>query len=315
MNERKIKKIRSLSSEPSDLYRALRKKIMDLERKLFLQEKDLNVALETLNSLSSRLKKLISQAHQSLKFTQTVQKKLVPTEIPSIPDFEFSKKFIPGSSQGGNYHNIFEQKDPFCFGIVLAESTDYNTSALLLSLLLRFSGALHSKEDSYPLYIGQLFIREMTPLIQDYNETHFFYAKVDRRSFEMRYIQMGRSVGFVQKQKKNELIFLKSSLNPLQKKNFNRKDLKEKKIFLDAKDRLIFCTQGLLKVENKKGEEFGLKRLRASILEAPRTGVHELRNKILFDLNEFSQGEKPSHDLTILACEIKDRVIKLAQEE
>ena len=285
------------------------------------RKESLKASLKSLNAVIEKLDKLIPEAYEILDVTRDIQKQKVPTESSVTPDFEFSMKFIPGSSQGGNYHNIIEQKDPFCFGMILAESTNYRTSAVFLSQIMQLGEALRSKDRSQPSYVGGVLTREIPPLLEPKDESHCFYAKVDRRSFEMSYINLGKVVALLQKEGKKSLISLSSTSGSIKKNlsNSSRKtrlpNLKEKKVFLDAKDRLIFCTQNLLKAKNERGESFGRKRLYKSILKAPKKNIHALRNQILFDSSQFSKNTPFSKDLTVLTCEIKERVIKLAKEE
>ena len=64
---------------------------------------------------------------------------------------------------------------------------------------------------------------------------------------------------------------------------------------------------------NPKGEIFGDDRLYKTILAAPRLGVHDMRNEILFQLERFTQNRDLPQDVTVVVCEVKDRVIKLAK--
>lgn len=288
------------------------KKQKSKSKKSFSKEKR---GLDSLDLAIQKMERLILKAQESLNTSRAIQKKMQPTEFSLTPDFEFSMKFIPGSNQGGNYHNIIEQKDPLCFGLMLAESTNYQTSAVFLSQILQLGEAIRSKERSRPLYIGKTLIKEIPPLLEDKDETHCFYAKVDRRSFEMTYVKLGNTVALLQKDSKKSLTALPSSFGPIKNQFSPLKNLKERKIFLDAKDRLILCTQSLLATENEKGENFGLKRLSQAILKSPKKNIHALRNQILFDLSQFAKNSLFSKDLTVLACEIKERVIKLAKEE
>jgi sigma-B regulation protein RsbU (phosphoserine phosphatase) len=73
---------------------------------------------------------------------------------------------------------------------------------------------------------------------------------------------------------------------------------------LGARDRLILCTEGV-------GESDLLLK---SILRAPRSGVHELRNEILFQAEQHSGKSEPVRDQTVIVTEVKDRVIKLAKK-
>jgi sigma-B regulation protein RsbU (phosphoserine phosphatase) len=51
-----------------------------------------------------------------------------------------------------------------------------------------------------------------------------------------------------------------------------------------------------------------------AIIRAPRSGVHEVRNEILFQAEQHSGKSEPVRDQTVIVTEIKDRVIKLAKK-
>jgi len=95
--------------------------------------------------------------------------------------------------------------------------------------------------------------------------------------------------------------------------NFPVGEIKSSNLSLNPRDRLIFCSEGVSKAQNPKGEAFGEERLAKAILAAPRLGVHDLRNEILYQVERFAAGKDIPQDATVVVCEVKDRVIKLAK--
>jgi serine phosphatase RsbU (regulator of sigma subunit) len=87
----------------------------------------------------------------------------------------------------------------------------------------------------------------------------------------------------------------------------------EQKVPLNPRDQLLFCTPGVLEARDAQGEQFGPERLYKAILSCPSRGVHELRNEILYKVQAFSGIIEPERDQTVVALEVKDRVIKLAK--
>jgi sigma-B regulation protein RsbU (phosphoserine phosphatase) len=64
---------------------------------------------------------------------------------------------------------------------------------------------------------------------------------------------------------------------------------------------------------NPTGESFGLDRLSQAVLKAPKSGVHEMRNEVLYQLEKFAESTEFSEDLTIVVTEVKERILKLAR--
>lgn len=293
------------------LMESLQNRIRELEQELGDREKDLGVFRDELARANSQLEKFIKQIASELKMASLIQKALVPTEFPNIPGFEFSTKFIPSPISGGDYFDIFEHEDKFRFGVVLASSSGYSMSALFLSVLLKMTGQLEARKGTSPDRILELMAQELVPNVSPGDAANVFYAVFDRRSFEMTYSGVGQMVGLVYSFATGKLQRMEWEPTPFTK-DFSL-SLKSSNLSLGARDRIILCSEGVVRALNPKDEMFGDDRLYKTILAAPRLGVHDMRNEILFQLERFVQGRDLPQDVTVVVCEVKDRVIKLAK--
>ena len=290
---------------------ALKARIRELEGELVDRERDLSVFREELGKANIQLERFITQINSELKLASTIQKALVPTEFPNIPGFEFSTKFVPSTVSGGDYFDIFEHEDRFRFGIVLASSSGYAMSALFLSVLLRMTGQLEARKGAPANQILELMGKELLPNIQGTEQASVFYAVIDRRGFDLTFAGVGRVIGLLysyQNQKVQKLEWT----TPAFSKDF-KGGIQATTLPLGARDRIILCTEGVVQALNPKGEEFGEERLFKAILAAPRLGVHDLRNEILYQVERFAAGRELPRDATVVVTEVKDRVIKLAK--
>jgi serine phosphatase RsbU (regulator of sigma subunit) len=82
-------------------------------------------------------------------------------------------------------------------------------------------------------------------------------------------------------------------------------------ISLDPRDKLILVSEGIVKALNEANEPYGEDRLFETILKNPRSGCHDLRNEIFFQVSKFADHREYIQDLTVLVMEVKDKVIKL----
>jgi sigma-B regulation protein RsbU (phosphoserine phosphatase) len=289
----------------------LEDRILELEAELADRNRDLAIFREELTRANSQLEKFIKQIGQELAIAGLIQKALVPTEFPNIPGFEFSTKFVPSTISGGDYFDIFEHEDKFRFGIVLANSSGYGMSALFLSVLLKMTGQLEARKGMAPNLILELMAKELIPNIQNADQANVFYGVFDRRSFDLTYSMAGRAIGLLMTHVDGKVHKLETATEPFH--GGFQGEFKNHSLNLNPRDRLILCSEGVLKVTNPKGEAFGEERLFRSVLAAPRQGVHELRNEVLYQVEKFMQGQPLPQDLTVIVTEVKDRVIKLAK--
>jgi sigma-B regulation protein RsbU (phosphoserine phosphatase) len=300
-----------MTEKDAALIEALQNRIRELEGELSERERDLGVFRDELARANAQLERFIKQISQELKMASLIQKALVPTEFPNIPGFEFSTKFVPSPISGGDYFDIFEHEDKFRFGIVLANSTGYSMSALFLSVLLKMTGQLEARKGTPPDRILSLMAHELVPAVQTTDQANVFYAVIDRRGFELTYCGAGRMVALLHSYANNKLQRLEWEAEPFG--HSFKSDLKSSTISLGPRDRVILCSEGTVRAMNAKGEVFGEERLYKAILAAPRLGVHDLRNEILYQIERFAQGKELPQDVTVVVTEVKDRVIKLAK--
>lgn len=290
----------------------LKDKIQELESELEQKETLIAKYHREMVKANERLESMMLTLSQELKIASQIQRALSPTEIPNIPGFEFSTKFVPGMKSGGDYFDIFELEDKMRFGIILASSSGYAMSALFLSVLIKLSGQIEARRGLEPNKVVGLLASELLPHIQNKDQASVFYGIVDRRSFELKYCSVGNIAAFLQNAGQDNSVVLEPSAAPLSR-DFSATPLTHS-LSLGPRDRILLCTEGCLEAINSKNEIFGKDRVGRCLSRAPRGSVHDLRNEILFQLEQFSGKSEPLRDQTVLAFEVKDRVIKLAKK-
>lgn len=284
-------------------------KIKFLEAQLADKERELIAFRMELNNINQELEKFISQITSELKLAAHIQKTLVPTEIPTIPGFEFSTKFIGSSLRGGDYFDIFELQDKMRFGILLAHSSGHGVASLFLSVLMKLTTQIEAKKGMEPNDVLKYMTKEIQAHLKGTEKTDVFYAVVDRRRYQLNYSRAGLVQGYVFKNIEDKLVRLDATQAAIGKES--KAQYKTESIGLDARDKLILTTHGIFEVPNKHGEKFGEERLVDIILDNSRSTCHDLRNEILFQLSRFSGTKEYPDDVSVLVMEVKDKVIKL----
>ncbi len=289
----------------------IQKKNELLQRSLSEKEQELQTYKNEISKLNVQLRDLISQIGQELKMSQLIQKTLVPTEIPNIPGFDFSTKFIASMVAGGDYFDLFEHDDKFRFGIVLSCASGYGMSALFLSVLMKLSAQIEARKATSPSESLAALIKELLPSVQDNDTVDVFYGVVDRRTFDLSYCLAGDLAVLHQNSSQSNVLQLKN-ISPEISKNFHG-ELKTKSISLSAKDRLVIGSKGIFQAQNPKGDIFGIKRLEDILFLKKNSSVHDVRNEILYQIEQWTNKSEPDRDQTLLVIEVKDRILKLAR--
>lgn len=288
-----------------------KERISELEHELAVKDAELHRYRLELTKANTALEKLITQVSNELKLAQNLQKLLSPTELPNVQGFDFSTKFLPGSRSGGDYFDIFEHEDKLKFGILISSATGYSLSSLLLSIIIKISSQIEARRGLEAHKVVALLAKEVVPNIQNEDRASLFYGVVDRRSYEMQYCSIGNIDGFLQVYGQESLVELLPT-GPSISKDYNTEP-QSKTIQLNPRDRIVIATEGLKMSQNSLGVNWGGHGLSEAILRAPKQGVHEMRNEILFSNEKYTGKTDPVRDQTLIVTEVKDRVIKLAK--
>ena len=281
----------------------LKKIVQDLETQVKTKSLEVMTYRQELQKFSQKLDSLMSQIAGDTQLLAQVQKVLVPTEMPRIPGFEFSRKFVFGSQSGGDYFDIFEHEDKFRFGVLVASSSGYAMSALFLSLILKVSHILEAKKGNAPEKVLQQMADELKVLAGPKDYTNAFYAVIDRRDYSFKFCSAGQIEAFYMSHDR-VVRHMKSEFSPFGQQ-FSAQ-LTSAQIELEPKSRVCIVTEGLLDI-------IGPDRVVKAMTNGVKAGVHELRNELLFQAQQVSKLQEPLRDQTVVVIETKDQVIKLAK--
>jgi len=281
----------------------LKKVIQNLEAELKSKNLEVITYRSEMQKFSQKLDSLMGKVSTDTQALAQIQKTLIPTEMPKIPGVEISRKFVFGSKSGGDYFDIFEHEDKFRFGILVASSSGYAMSALFLSLILKVSHMLEAKKGNPPEKVLQHMAQELKPLAGPQDLTNVFYGVVDRRDYSLRFCSAGRIEAFYMSANKT-VQRLKAEHGPLSQGFTGQLNCAQ--IELEPKSRLCLVTDGLFDV-------LGADVIVKAMADNMKSGVHDLRNELLFQAQRISGLEEPERDQTVVVVETKDQVIKLAK--
>lgn len=287
----------------SDDKESLLKKIAELEKLVDGKNAEIVTYRKELIRFSQKLDSIMSQFGVDMQMLAKLQKILSPTELPHIPGFEVSRKFVYGSKYGGDYFDIFEHEDRFRFGLLVAASSGYAMSALFLSLILKVSHVLEAKKGNPPEKVMQQIAEDLKELAKGNDSTNVFYAVIDRRDYSFKFCSAGNIQGFYLAP--NKPLQLISSTHSSLSQNFNE-TLSSISLELEPNSRVCLVTNGLTDV-------LGLDKIAQIVNDTAKSGVHELRNELLFQAQIVSGLPEPIRDQTVVVIEVKDKVIKLAK--
>jgi serine phosphatase RsbU (regulator of sigma subunit) len=192
----------------------------------------------------------------------------------------------------------------------MASASGYMVSALLISTLLKISNLMKNRQYPNPNQAVTAILEDLTKEMLPDQSIDLMYAVFDRKKFELNYVCMGDIIALLLKEDASGIHPFETKM-PAITKNFSQV-LQVGHLELAAKDRLVFATKGCKLVQGQTHEQYGQARFLQSIINAPQRGVHELRNKIFYDIESYKVSDRPDRDMAVVVAEVKDKVIKLA---
>ena len=287
----------------------------ELKEYIELLKKQLDFKTQDLSQFKSRL----SQAHEKMiqlsqnleddiHALKTIQNLLMPSELPHIPGFKFSTKIVQGQKSGGDYFDIFNQNKKFRFGFLVSSCSSYGLSSLFLSVLLQWGAQFQDSRISVDK-VFKVLAENLYASLKPSDVLHLFYAHMNRKTLQIDYGLVGDiSVFHIQK----EGVSVLENSPP-----FNRSqtlDILTKNLNLRAKETLLVCSPGVFSLSHHQtGELYSKQRVMSVVKEWNKSDVHDLRNRLFYDMQSFVKKEKFDTDVLVFVFHVKGETLHLAE--
>ena len=290
----------------SDQENKLLKKIAEIEKLLQSKDSEISTYRNQLYQLSHQLDEMISTGETEFSALRQLFQNLVPTELPQINGFEFSRKFVYGTQSGGDYFDLFLNKDKFKWSLLISAAENYTTSAVILSQIINHSTLFSDKETSVSEKVKK-FVTDIT--VAPVGEFSLFFGQVDRRDLNFEFCCLGKICGIVTTPTmgsiNNFMTQIISAESPGEKLS-SANHMKSITLNLEPKSKVCFVTPGVLDV-------LPIQKLAAICQSMASQDVHKLRNEIFFQAEQQSGRTQPLRDQVVFVFEIKENLIKIAR--
>ena len=284
----------------SDQDSKLLKKIADIEKLLQQKENEVTSYKAQLFQLSHQLDEMIAADETELSALRKLFQHLVPTELPQIKGFEFSRKFVYGTQTGGDYFDLFLNKDKFKWSLLISSAPNYSTSAVVLSQIINHSSLF--SDNTTP--VKEKVQKFMVDVANSPGAGNFslFFGQIDRRDLNFEFCCLGNISGVVTHNGMTQII---SAESPGENTGANT-PVGSLALSLEPKSKACFVTPGVLEV-------LPIQKIAAICQAMANQDVHNLRNEIFFQAELQSGRSQPLRDQIVFVFEIKENLIKIAR--
>ena len=236
------------------------------------------------------------RVEQELQVARRIQQSSLPKEVPELEGWQISPFYQPAREVGGDFYD-FHFLSEGRVGIVVGDATGKGVPAALVmsttcGMLQLAARALDSPSP------GEVLAQVNETLFARIPANMFvtcFYAVLEPNSGRLSYANAGHDLPYLHH--RGECEELRARGMPLGL--MPGRGYEEKKTILEAGERALFYSDGLVEAHDPKGEMFGFSRLRARVAE--HGGERSLEDFLLEELYSFvGEGWEQEDDITLL---------------
>jgi len=235
---------------------------------------------------------------QELNVARTIQKTLLPRQIPQLPGWQISAYWQPANAVGGDFYDFICFPDGK-FGLVVGDVTNKGIPAALVMASTRsvLRGVAEQLESP-----GRVLQRVNELIYPDMPRNMFvtcLYAILDPASGNLIYANAGHNLPYWRS--RGGLEELKATGMPLGL--MDDMVYEEMEIMMNPGDSLLLYSDGLVEAHNGQREMFGFPRLQ-HLIGSYSAGGPEMIDRLIRELANFSgPNHEQEDDVTLVAIE------------
>ncbi len=234
---------------------------------------------------------------RELQMARKVQSGLIPQEVPQRKGWEFAASWMPAHEVAGDFYDFPKITDDKV-ALAIADVVDKGMAAALFMTFSRSLLRASADRASSPLDA----VVEANKLICADSAYGMFltllYAEIDTTNGQVTYVNAGHNPPVWLKTKKGDMQMLLRT--GMLVGVFEEAEYEQAGIRMEPGDFLIIYTDGLTEAVNSKNEEYGVERMRKTILENRKGGAAEMLGAMEKDLQKFVAQAPQFDDVTIL---------------
>ncbi|MCP5096046.1 MAG: SpoIIE family protein phosphatase [Chloroflexi bacterium] len=236
-----------------------------------------------------------------LALAATMQRSLLPGDLPQFHDYKFAFYLEPARQVGGDFYDVVELDDEH-FGVLIADVADKGFHAALFMAVTRTLFLQEGKRSLSPAQVATA-VHDGMLAVATTDDTFLtaFYGVVHRPSGKLTYVRAA--------QDRPLLARPGADVQPLMGNGrflgmMPDLQLQEAEIQLKSGDRLVLFSDGVIDAVNPFDEHYGNQRLETAVSQGVHLSATAMVDHIIADVDRFQKDAAPFDDLTLLILEV-----------
>ena len=259
------------------------------------------LALQNAEAVSALLMR--NKLEFDLRLASSIQRYLLPENLPQTESLEFAVKYLPQQLIGGDFYDFFKLPHGK-IGVVIGDVSGKGIPAAILMALCQTKLRYIAMSGKSPAQTLCLLNSEMVHAMRSDMFITIIYLVIDPKSGEARFARAGHEPPLLARADSDEAAQpLKSSgmaLGMVSEELFDEV-MEDASFKMNSGDVLVLYTDGLTEAANPEGGEFTAKKLAQTISTLRSRNANDLNDEIIKSVEAFmGPGNKYGDDLTLL---------------
>lgn len=259
------------------------------------------LALQNAEAVSALLMR--NKLEFDLRLASSIQRYLLPENLPQTDSLEFAVKYLPQQLIGGDFYDFFKLPHGK-IGVVIGDVSGKGIPAAILMALCQTKLRYIAMSGKSPAQTLCLLNSEMVHAMRSDMFITIIYLVIDPKSGEAKFARAGHEPPLLARADSGEAAQpLKSSgmaLGMVSEELFDEV-MEDASFKMNSGDVLVLYTDGLTEAANPEGGEFTAKKLAQTISTLRSRNANDLNDEIIKSVESFmGPGNKYGDDLTLL---------------
>ncbi len=237
----------------------------------------------------------LSEIQKELEVARRIQLSILPGEFPDSANFRVAARYVPMNSVAGDFYDFIVADDTQA-GLLIADVSGHGVPAALIASMVKLAATSQRANAGDPARL----LAGMNAALRGNTQEQFVtaaYVHLDATSGMLRYSAAGHPAmlllrgGEVMEIVENGLILA----------SFEFASYTNVAHALEAGDRLLLYTDGLLEAVNAQGDSFGQEALSAVLRETGGVAASAAADQIIASVQRWAALQED--DLTVLVCD------------
>jgi sigma-B regulation protein RsbU (phosphoserine phosphatase) len=237
----------------------------------------------------------LGEIHSELELARRIQLSILPACFPASADFRVAARYIPMTTVAGDMYDFLETADRQA-GLLIADVSGHGIPGAFIAAMVKMAAASQRVQAAEPARMLTAMNAALCGNTQGQYVTAA-YVHLDATAGELRYAAAGHPAMLLLRQG----MVTEVAENGLPLAVLTDAVYSNKTLALEAGDRLMLYTDGLVEARNARGELFGEDRLSAELLDSASLTADAAADRIVKSARQWAKLQED--DLTLLVCD------------